>query len=55
MKTFIIKVCETYCVDYRVTASSKEEAWDACCDNNVYPSEKYDEDFSIVKIVEDES
>ena len=55
MKTFIVKVQETYCVNYKVTAKSKDEAWDACNTNDVHPSQKYDENFSIVEIVEDES
>ena len=55
MKTFIVKVQETYCVNYKVTAKSKDEAWDDACTTGVYPSQKYDENFSIVEIVEDES
>tara|TARA_B110000977_G_scaffold179426_1_gene237994 strand:- start:453 stop:626 length:174 start_codon:yes stop_codon:yes gene_type:complete len=54
MKNFIVKVRETYDVDYRVTANSKDEAWDACCNNNVKPSQKYNEQFGIFEIVEKE-
>ena len=55
MKTFIVKVQETYCVNYKVTANCADEAWDACNTNDVHPSQKYDENFSIIEIVEAES
>ena len=55
MKTFIVKVQETYDVDYRVTANCADEAWAACSTNEVEPSQKYNERFYIFEIVEDES
>lgn len=54
MKTFIITVCERYCVDYTVKAKSAHVALDSI---NIIkdPSEKYDKDSRIVSIVEDKS
>ena len=49
MKTFKIKVQETYCVDFKVTANCADEAWTAFLKHDGEPSPKYDEQFYVGK------
>jgi len=52
MKTFKVTVREEYCVDYVVKAMSEDSAWDAVCEQDMYPSAKYNEEVIGIDVAE---